>query len=84
MGYVFEIFTDIMLDLAMLAMVLNLVVKKAHGDIAERFVTAGMGLGFLVCCISKGLSGSGYMLLTLTALGFMLSYTAFVFTFSRE
>ena len=43
-----------------------------------------MGLGFLTYCISKAINGGSYTVLTLAALGFMLSYMAFVFTFSRE
>ena len=83
MKFALEVFTVVMLDMAMLVMVFNLAYKKAHGSAVERFAAVCMGLGFLLCCISKIISG-GYAVFTLGTLGFMLSYTAFVFTFSRE
>ena len=84
MNFVLEVFTSVLLDIAMLLMVLNLVHKNAHGTAAERFTAVSMGLGFLTYCISKAINGGSYTVLTLAALGFMLSYMAFVFTFSRE
>lgn len=83
MDFTFEVFTGIILDMAMLALVFNLVRKREHGSTAERFTAICMGLGFMIWCISKAISGN-YGIFAIAALGFMLSYTAFVFTFSRE
>ena len=84
MIFAFEVIMGIVLDLAMLIMVFNLAYKRAHGSSVERITALCMGLGFLIYCISKIVSGSGYAMFTIAALGFMLSYTAFIFTFSWE
>lgn len=84
MIFAFEVIMGIVLDLAMLIMVFNLAYKRAHGSSVERITALCMGLGFLIYCISKIVIGSGYAMFTIASLGFMLSYTAFIFTFSWE
>lgn len=84
MKFAIEVLTCVMLDAAMLVLVFNLAYRRANGNKTERFISASMGLGFLACCISKAVSTGGYAVLVLAALGFMLSYSAFVFTFSQD
>lgn len=79
-----EIFAEIMLDMAMLMMIFNLIRKQLYGSAAERLTAASMGVGFLIYCISKVLCNGSYVVFVLAMLGVMLSYTAFVFAFSRE
>ena len=54
MDFTFEVFTGIILDMAMLALVFNLVRKRAHGSAAERFTAVCMGLGFMIWLHIKG------------------------------
>ena len=84
MSFAFEFFTDIMLDAAMLIMVLSLARRGAHGSRFERLTAFCMGIGFLLYCAAKAVSGASCTLFVLAVLGFMLSYTAFLFAFSRE
>ena len=84
MALTLEIFTEIMFDAAMLIFVLRL---ARH--IGQRFPGAGFtsvltGIGFILYGIAKCVSGGSYAVYILSLLGFMLSYTAFIFTFSKE
>ena len=84
MKFALEVLTCVMLDAAMLVFVFELVRKRAKGNASKRITSACMGLGFLICCISEVMRTDGYAVFVLGALGFMLSYTAFVFTFSQD
>ncbi len=79
-----EIFTEIMFDAAVIIMIFKIVHNIKNDNLTERFTAITMGFGFLIYCILKVLSGGTGAAFILAALGFMLSYTAFVFTFSRE
>ena len=79
-----EIFTEIMFDAAVIIMIFKIVYNIKNDNLTERFTAITMGFGFLIYCILKVLSGGTRAAFILAALGFMLSYTAFVFTFSRE
>lgn len=84
MNFLLEIVMGIMLDAAMLVLVIKLACKKDKSGAGDRFAATAMGCGFLVYCILKAVICMNYAVLTLAALGFMLSYTAFVFTISEE
>ena len=79
-----EIFTEIMFDAAVIIMIFKIVHNIKNDNLTERFTAITMGFGFLIYCILKVLSGGTGAAFIFAALGFMLSYTAFVFTFSRE
>lgn len=79
-----EIFTEIMFDAAVIIMIFKIVHNIKNDNLTERFTAITMGFGFLIYCILKVWSGGTGAAFILAALGFMLSYTAFVFTFSRE
>lgn len=80
----FEILTVLMLDAA--AAVLIFVILKADTlpKSAYRFSATAMALGFLIGTVGKRLLDENYPVMLLFALGFMLSYTAFVFTFPQR
>ena len=81
---ILEIAMSAAFDIAMLFLILKSA-DSAGGDKAlYRFMSATFGIGFLTGIISICLLGGSYTVLTLDALGFMLSYTAFVFTFSGK
>lgn len=79
-----EIFTEIMFDAAVIIMIFKIVHNIKNNNLTERFTAITMGFGFLIYCILKAMSGGSWAAFILALLGFMLSYTAFVFTFSRE
>ncbi len=84
MNITLEMIIGILLDIAMLLFILNIVHKINSRNTTERFTALTMGVGFLIYCISRAIAGESYALLIPGALGFMLSYTAFLFTFSQE
>ena len=67
---------------------IGLATSKATDAIARngwtRFASATMALGFVCACVGEFLAGINVALLILSFLGFMLSYTAFVFSFPRR
>lgn len=79
-----EIITEMLLDAGMLALVFSIAKSIAEPHSSERAVSAAMGAGFLICCISQVMTHGSYAVFILAALGFMLSYTSFLLTFSRE
>ena len=84
MSNVFEIIMEVMFDAAMLALVVFLAFNIGKGSVKMRFTAALMSIGYLIYGADKIVSGGSYAAFVLKVLGFMLSYTAFVFTFSRE
>ncbi len=66
---------------------LFLVIYSANGRTANsgtRLVALTFSLGFLLGILSKCIAGSGYAVMTLSALGFMLSYMLFVFSIPEK
>ena len=66
---------------------LFLVIYSAKGRAANggtRLVALTFSLGFLLGILSKCIAGGGYAVMTLSALGFMLSYMLFVFSISEK
>ena len=60
---------------------LFLVIYSAKGT---RLVALTFSLGFLLGILSKCVAGGGYAVMTLSALGFMLSYMLFVFSIPEK
>lgn len=66
---------------------LFLVIYSANGGAANggmRLVALTFSLGFLLGILSKCIAGGGYAVMTLSALGFMLSYMLFVFSIPEK
>lgn len=84
MALTLEIFTEIMFDAAMLIFVLRLARHIGQKVPGAEFTSVLTGIGFILYGIAKYVSGGSYAVYILSLLGFMLSYTAFIFTFSKE
>ena len=84
MALTLEIFTEIMFDAAMLIFVLRLARHIGQKVPGAGFTSVLTGIGFILYGIAKCVSGGSYAVYILSLLGFMLSYTAFIFTFSKE
>lgn len=84
MQSVLEIIMNVFLDAAMLFLVLHLLktqdCKKKNYRLASGTFAVGFALGAVAKCFSKGNPSS----IIMYALGFMLAYTAFVFTFPEK
>lgn len=81
MNITLELIADICVDLAMAVLLWNLISKSGKPIPGSRIIAATFGIGFAIGTISAGLRGAVPMVIP-DVLGFMLSYTAFVFTFS--
>ncbi len=84
MELIFEIVMGVMFDIAMHLLVLRLAKQEEQDRGKCRFISITFGIGFLLGIIAKCLAGGDYIVLALFALGFMLSYTAFLFTFPEK
>ena len=84
MALTLEIFTEIMFDAAMLIFVLQLARHIGQKVPGAGFTSVLTCIGFILYGIAKCVSGGSYAVYILSLLGFMLSYTAFIFTFSKE
>lgn len=80
MDYLFEIAMEVVFDAAMFYLMFKTVIK---GGIAARLLSVTVGIGFIAFAAFNAVSGA-YIGFILALLGFMLSYSTFVFTFSRE
>jgi hypothetical protein len=77
---VFEIIMGIFFDAGMLAMVVHAAQHIGEDTGRVRFTAAVFAIGFFLGMIAKCVVGGSYIALALYALGFVLSYTAVVFT----
>ncbi len=84
MATVINIIMAVMVDIATAVLVLKLVTDAIARNGWTRFASATMALGFVCACVGEFLAGINVALLILSFLGFMLSYTAFVFSFPRR
>lgn len=80
MNVTLELIADICVDLAMAILLWKLIAKGGKPIPGSRLIAATFGIGFVAGTIAAGLRGA-VPLVILDALGFMLSYTAFLFTF---
>ena len=77
---VFEIIMGIFFDAGMLAMVVHTAQHIGEDTGRVRFTATVFAIGFFLGMIAKCVVGGSYIALALYALGFVLSYTAVVFT----
>ena len=80
----FEILTVLILDAASAVLIFVILKADTLPKSAYSFSAAAMALGFLIGTVGKRLLDENYPVMLLFALGFMLSYTAFVFTFPQR
>ena len=70
-------------DIALLFLVVNSAKGRAANG-GTRFAALTFSTGFLFGILSKCIAGGGYAVMTLSALGFMLSYMLFVFSIPEK
>ena len=69
-------------DIALLFLVIYS--AKGRAGSGTRLVALTFSAGFLLGILSKCVAGGGYAVMTLSALGFMLSYMLFVFSIPEK
>ena len=80
MELLLEIVMCVFLDAAMLVLLLNVFREETAAKKRYRLVSATFAIGFLCGTLAQILFGGSIIVMVLFALGFMLAYTAFVFT----
>lgn len=75
-----ELIADIFVDIAMAILLWNLISKKGKRIPCARLLSATFGIGFIIGTVAAGIRGINAFIIP-DALGFILSYTAFLFTF---
>lgn len=83
MSSTLELIADICVDLAIAVLLWNLISKDGKPISGSRLIAATFSIGFVVGTISAWLRGAVPSVIP-DALSFMLSYTAFLFTFPRR
>ncbi len=78
-----ELIADICIDIAMAILLRNLIRKNGKPVPAARLISATFGIGFIAGTISAGIRGMSAFIIP-DALGFILSYTAFLLTFPER
>ncbi len=78
-----EMAADICLDIAVAALLLNVIRGGERQMPGARLTAAVFAVGFVLGTVSSGLRGINLYIVP-DVLGFVLSYTAFVFTFPRK
>lgn len=77
---ILEMAGDICLDIAMAILLWNLICKSRRCIPGARLIAIAFGIGFAIGTVESGLRGLNVFIIP-DALGFILSYTAFLFTF---
>ncbi len=75
-----ELIADICVDIAMAILLWNLISKKGKRIPCARLLSETFGIGFIIGTVAAGIRGINAFIIP-DALGFILSYTAFLFTF---
>lgn len=84
MKLVLEILTGVLLDAAMLVLVLHLLKAPEEEKRGCRPAALTFAVGFALGTTAQCLAGESPAAVILCALGFMLAYTAFLFTFPEK
>lgn len=80
MEMVLETIMDVLLDTAMLILILHLVRTPDGNKKGFRFASITFAVGFAFGIVAKCIEKGTFAAVILYALGFMLAYTAFLFT----
>lgn len=80
MANCFETAMCVMLDTAVFFIMLNVIKNNGKNETFGRLAALNFGTGFLTGLAAKFISGGSAVIICLYALGFMLSYAAFVFS----
>lgn len=75
-----ELIADICVNIAMAILLWNLISKKEKRIPCARLLSATFGIGVIIGTVAAGIRGINAFIIP-DALGFILSYTAFLFTF---
>ncbi|HBF14189.1 MAG TPA: hypothetical protein DDW30_00610 [Clostridiales bacterium] len=75
-----ELITDICLNIAMATLLVGLIRRRGERIPCARLLSATVGLGFVFGTVAAGMRGINAFVIP-DALGFILSYSAFLFTF---
>lgn len=75
-----ELITDICMDIGMAILLVSLIRRGGAWVPGARLLSATVGLGFVFGTIAAGMRGINAFVIP-DALGFILSYSAFLFTF---
>lgn len=81
-SFTLEIITNAAFCTAVLFLLIHIVC--AGGNSSSRLAAATFGIGFLLKLTGCRFSAAGGFTTLISACGFMMSYTAFVFTFSEK
>lgn len=85
MELILEIIMGVLLDAAMFILVINLLKARDGEKKKYRLLSVTFAVGFVFGITSKKcFVGGNYAVIILFALGFMLAYTAFIFTFPEK
>lgn len=84
MKSVLEIIMAALLDSAMLILLLSTLKKPCAEKKDNRFVSVAFAAGFALGVVGKYLEKGSIAAMVLYALGFMLAYTVFLFTFPEK
>ena len=75
-----ELIADICVDIGMAIFLWNLIRKNGKRIPCARLISTTFGVGFVIGTVAAGIRGMSVFIIP-DALGFLLSYTAFLFTF---
>ena len=78
-----ELITDICMDIGMAILLASLIRRGGARVPGARLLSATVGLGFVFGTIAAGMRGVNAFVIP-DALGFILSYSAFLFTFPEK
>lgn len=79
-----EIFMGIFFNAAIFAEMTSIIGSIGNNSVKSRFITLTFATGFLLAVIYQCVKGANIIALILFALGFMISYASFIFTFPEK
>ncbi len=84
MELLFEVLMSVMLDAAMIVLILKLIKMPGEKRKNYRVLSGTFAAGFIFGIAAKCLFAQSHLVTILFAVGFILAYTAFVFTFPEK
>lgn len=83
MEIILEFAADICIVIGMAILLRNLISKQGKRIPGARLISATFGIGFIIGTVAAGIRGINIFIIP-DALGFIISYTAFLFTFPKK